>query len=75
MGNVPAAVATGARTATEATAATFVAMEHPSPVSIIPPRGGNAIVEISFTIFCSPTEARPYTLAGVRLPRLRCRRR
>ena len=48
MGNVSAAVAKGARRATGATAAMFVAMEHPSPVSIIPPRGGNAIVKISF---------------------------
>ena len=75
MGNVSAAVAEGARRATGATAAMFVAMEHPSPVSIIPPRGGNAILEIIFADFCLPNGARPYTLAGVRLPRLRCRRR
>jgi len=45
MDNIRAAVAEAKRSVVGATAAAFMAMERPSPISIIPPRGGNAIMD------------------------------
>ena len=70
MTDVPAPVAKAKRSASGATA-TIAATGHPSPVSRIPVLAG-----VTTRTFRSDTDAaRPYTLAGVRRPRLRCRRR
>jgi hypothetical protein len=68
MGNVPAAVAEGARRATGATAA-FAATDRPPPVLILSLLAGR-----TRSLSPDPGSAWPYTLAGVHRSRLVCRR-
>lgn len=65
MNHIPAAVAKAERSEAEATAA-CAATEHPTPVLIILVLDGPARIFLS-----AADTSRPYTLAGVRRPRLR----